>query len=261
MNIWQAVIMGLVQGFTEFLPVSSSGHLVIARNVLGITAEPLLFEIILHVGTLVAVCIVFWKELWNMIRHPFSKPVLMLVIATIPAVLAALFLSDFIETAFGGQYLAIGFLFTAVFLVAAESLKPKSVHGMRDMNAKDAVSMGVMQAIALIPGISRSGSTIVGGLLAGLKRESATRFAFLMSVPAILGSLVFKIKDFAELGSSETSVFTLIIGALVAALSGYFAIRFMLRLVSRKKLYGFAIYVAILGAFILLDQTVFHLFF
>lgn len=261
MNIFQAMIMGLVQGLTEFLPVSSSGHLVLARTLMRLPdTDPLVFEIIVHVGTLIAVLVVFRRDVWNMIKHPFSKPTLMLVVATIPAVLAALFLDDFIEETFGGSYLGIGFLLTAIILTVSELVRPKRQKKLADMTYGDATVMGVMQAVALFPGISRSGSTISGGLFCGVNRPLATRFAFLMSIPAILGSLVFKFKDLLG-GAESIGIGPMVAGLIMAAVSGYLAIKFMLHLVRKQKLYGFAIYVAILGALVLLDQYVFNIFF
>lgn len=261
MNIIQAALLGLIQGLTEFLPVSSSGHLVLFRNIFGITSDPLVFEILLHVGTLFSVCLLFRKDLWYMIKHPFSKQTLYLIIATIPAVIAALFFDDFIEETFKGATLGFEFLITAAILCVAELVKHKKPRPLDKMKTSDAVSMGVMQAVSILPGISRSGATIVGGMVNGLERVAAARFAFLMSVPAILGSLVFKIKDLLEIGTETAGLGALIAGPLVAALAGIFAIRFMLKQLEKRKLYVFAIYVFIIGALILLDQYVTHLVF
>lgn len=254
MTIFQAIILGLVQGLTEFLPVSSSGHLVVARNIMGVTAEPLLFEIVVHVGTLLAVFVVFRRDIWKMICHPISKPVGYLILASIPAGLAGVLLDNWIESVFGGRYLAIGFLITAVLLTVAEKKQVRRPRKFNQMKPTDALAMGAMQAVALVPGISRSGSTIVGGLFMGLDRKLAARFSFLMSIPVILGSVVFKFKDLLSLGTEGASIAPMIVGALVAAISGYVAIRFFLNLISKKKMYGFAIYVAILAVAVLICQ-------
>ena len=250
-TILQAMVLGLVQGVTEFLPVSSSGHLLFARAVLGTQAEPLLFEIIVHLGTLLAVMLVFWRDIVHMFRHPLGKLVRYLLIATLPAVFATLLFGDFVESAFGGRFLAVGFLLTALLLFASERLEKREARPFSRMRVADALTMGAMQAVALFPGISRSGSTIAGGLFRGLDRKLCARFSFLMSIPAILGSLVFKFKDMMELGGGGTSPWALVLGALCAAVSGFWAIRFLLRIIAHKKLYAFAAYVAAMGVFVL----------
>ena len=254
MTVWQAMILGLVQGVTEFLPVSSSGHLLVVRTLLGTQAEPLLFEIVVHVGTLIAVMLIFWRDIVIMLKHPFGKMARYLVIATIPAIIVALLFGDLVEEAFGGRFLGIGFLVTALLLTLSESKRVHNPRNFSRMKIADPVIIGSMQAIALFPGISRSGSTIVGGLFRGLDRKLCARFSFLMSIPAILGSLVFKFKDLMSLGSDGTSAWALIIGALFAAVSGFLAVRYMIRMISHKKLYGFAIYVGALGVIVIVCQ-------
>ena len=156
-----------------------------------------------------------------MIKHPFSKQTLFLIIATVPAVFAALLFDDFIEQSFQGTLLGFGFLATAAILCAAELFRSKDPRPLEKMKTSDSVAMGLMQAVAILPGISRSGSTIVGGMVNGLERVSAARFAFLMSVPAILGSLVFKFKDLVEVGTQSVGWSTLIVGTVVAAAAGH----------------------------------------
>lgn len=249
------MILGIVQGITEFLPVSSSGHLSVVRTLLGTQAEPLLFEIVVHIGTLIAVALLFWRDIAGMFKHPLGKMVRYLVIATIPAVVFTLLFNNFIEESFEGRFLGIGFLLTAALLTLSERKTTRNPRRFSQMRPLDALAMGGMQAVAILPGVSRSGSTIVGGLFRGLDRKLCARFSFLMSIPAILGSLVFKLKDLIEIGSnSDTSVWTLIVGALCAAVFGFISIRFMMQLISRKRLYGFAIYVGVLGLFVLVCQ-------
>ena len=259
MTLLQSILLGIVQGATEFLPVSSSGHLVLFQNILGITNEAgvsamLAYTILLHVGTLFAVCFVFRKDLLNILKKPFSKLTGFLVIATLPAVLAALF-GDTIENMFGGGFLGFEFLFTAILLVACELVAARGNAAekkrFKEMKWHDALTMGFMQLVAVLPGVSRSGSTIAGGLFSNLTRTTATRFAFLMSIPAILGSLVFDIKKIGNLESAGISWAAIILGIVFAAVSGFLAIRFMLKLVQKRKLYGFAAYTAILGAVLL----------
>ena len=163
------MLLGLVQGLCEFLPVSSSGHLVLFQTILGIDDPGILLDTLLHVGTLIAIFVVFWRDIWGMICRPLSKPVYMLVIATIPAVVATLLLGDFFEIAFTGRFLGLGFLATSVILM----LTGRKQGHRREMNYMDALVMGLFQAFAILPGVSRSGSTISGGLARGVDREEA----------------------------------------------------------------------------------------
>jgi len=253
--VWQAMILGIVQGITEFLPVSSSGHLSLFRALLGTQAEPLLFEIVVHIGTLIAVLLLFYRDIIQMFKHPLGKMVRYLVIATIPAVIVTLLFDNFIEESFHGRFLGIEFLITAALLALSERKVVRNPRRFAQMHPMDALVMGGMQAIAILPGVSRSGSTIVGGLFRGLDRKLCAKFSFLMSIPAILGSLVFKLKDLVEIGNNgDISAFALIMGALCAAIFGFLSIRFMMQLISQKKLYGFAIYVGVLGLVVLVCQ-------
>jgi len=254
MGILQSIVLGIVQGLTEFLPVSSSGHLVLLQNIFGISEPQLFFDTMLHLGTLVAVVIVMWKDIVDIFKNLFSKMTLYLIVATIPAVVATLVFEDIFEGAFSGAYLGYGFLLTACVLTLSEKLSDR-VSRKREINMGSTVTMGVMQAVAIFPGVSRAGSTIAGGLVSGIGRRQAASFSFLMSIPAILGSVVLQgVKIFSESAISSVELMPTIIGAVCAAVSGYFAIRFMLALISKKRLYGFALYVAALGILVLLDQ-------
>lgn len=255
MSILEAIVLGIVQGLTEFLPVSSSGHLVLLHNVFGVSTPQLFFDVMLHVGTLVAVVAVMWKNIVDIFKDFFSKTTLYLVIATIPAVLAAVVFRDFFEGTFSGIYLGYGFLFTAVILTACE-LVASRIDKKRDMGAGSAAAMGLMQAIAIFPGISRSGSTIAGGLFCGVDRRKAAGFSFLMSIPVILGSVVLEGADALSGAGAPIEWAPTIVGTVCAAVSGFLAVRFMLALIVRKRLYGFAVYVAALGVFVLLDRYV-----
>ena len=258
MNLWQAILLGLVQGLCEFLPVSSSGHLVLFQAILGVDDPGILLDTLLHVGTLIAIFVAFWKDIWAMLRRPLSKPVYLLVVATIPAVIATLLLGDFFETAFTGEYLGLGFLLTSVILF----ISGRRQGHRREISYADAAVMGCFQAVAILPGVSRSGSTISGGRFRGVEREQAARFSFLMSIPAILGSVVLQVKDLVTVGI-ETSLTPgpVIVGMIVAALSSLAAIKFMLYIVRRTNLKWFALYTLVLGALVCLDQWVFHLVF
>lgn len=260
MTIWIALLLGLVQGLTEFLPISSSGHLVLLNNLFGIQEGTLFFTIMLHIGTLIAVFAVYYKELWDMIRHPFQKKTGMLLIALIPTVLAALFFKDFIEDAFGGKYLGFGFLLTALILWFAQRVKTghKTIQKMR---VGDALLIGVMQSVAILPAVSRSGSTIAGALYCRMDREDAADFSFLLSVPSILGSLVFEVPTLLESGVGDLNWGIVLAGVAMSAITGYLAVRLMLRMIKNRQLTPFIYYVAVLGILVLFDQFVTNWFF
>ena len=262
MNILQAAALGLVQGLAEFLPISSSGHLILARAVMGIsdaqaaTGPYMMLDVLLHAGTLLAVLIVFWKDWWAILKNPFrSKTLLLLIIASLPALVTVVLLGDLVDSFFTGWFLGVSFLITAVFMLIAETVSRHRARWEEKPGFKHAVCMGLMQVVALLPGVSRSGSTLMGGVTSGLNRKSAAKFSFMMSAPAILGSLIFEGKDAIEMGyMKELALVPTLVGVVVAAVSGYLAIRFMLRLINRVSLNWFALYVALLGLAILLLQ-------
>lgn len=264
MTILQAAILGLVQGLAEFLPVSSSGHLLLARMIMGISDEAtqtgayIMLDVLLHAGTLLAVIIVFWKDWWAILKNPFrSRTLLLLFIASLPALIVVVLLNDIVEQFFTGWFLGVSFLVTAVFLLIAEWISSRQTRRTDKPDFRHAITMGTMQAIALLPGVSRSGSTLTGGLLSGLDRKAGAKFAFMMSAPAIVGSLLFEAKDAIELGYlAQLELVPTLVGMAVAAISGYLAIRFMLRLINRVSLNWFALYVALLGLIILTLQLI-----
>lgn len=263
LNIFHAVILGVVQGLAEFLPVSSSGHLIIFQTLFGITEPTLTFDIVLHLGTLVAVFIVYRREIWGLIKNPFQKMTLLIIVATIPAVAFTLLFGDFIDSLFNTTtYLAFGFFITGLFLLYADNVKVGR-RTEKEMGLLDALIIGCMQGIAIAPAISRSGSTITGALSRRLNREAAARFSFLMSIPAILGAAVLQMKDLVtgDVPLESLSIMPMALGFITAAISGYLAISFMIELIKRCKLKYFSYYVFLLGAFILADQLLIHKFF
>lgn len=264
-EILQAFILGLVQGLTEFLPVSSSGHLILFKKLFGLDAETfgLNFDIAVHVATLIAVFIVFRKIIWNLIRHPFQKTVLWLILATIPAALVGVFFDDRIEAiSQSGGFLGLCFLFTAGVLLFSEWVaKRKQANlAMEDLTWWKAGAIGLAQGVAVMPGISRSGSTLSAGLLTGLGKSSAISFSFLMSIPVIGGSLLLGVKDTLE-NPESFNIGVILAGMLAAAVSGYIAVRFMLNFFRKKGMKVFAIYLIILGVLVLVDQLFFQQFF
>lgn len=262
MKFLQSIVLGLVQGLTEFLPVSSSGHLIVFKKLFGIDQEQfgLTFDIALHFATLIAVFVVFWPDILAILKKPVQKLTGLLIVATIPAVLVGLFLDDYIESiSQSGGFLGIAFLVTAALLFFSQRAG-KRVKSIEMMSYADAAVIGITQGVAVMPGISRSGSTTSAGLFMGLEKESSLRFAFLMSIPVILGSAVLGVKDIlSEPAAIEWG--PVIAGMVAAGVSGYFAIRFMLNFFKKRSLNVFAVYVAVLGIFILVDQLFFQKFF
>ena len=265
MDAIQAAILGLVQGLGEFLPISSSGHLMLGRMVLGISVDQSsgvyhMLDILLHVATLIPVLIVFWKDWWAILRNPFkSKTLLLLFIASLPTLVVKVLFDDFIDGAETGWFLGVSFLLTAVFLLVAEHVSARMKARTEQPTIPQAIAMGCMQGVALLPGVSRSGSTLAGGLLCGLERKSAAKFSFMMSAPAIVAALLLEGYDAYKADVFEgvdmgSFVLPAIVGMIVAGVVGYIAIRFMLSLISRVSLNWFALYVAILGLIFLTLQ-------
>ena len=263
------MILGLIQGLGEFLPISSSGHLLLARFFLGIQnssadmqASLKVFDILLHVGTLVPVIIVFWKDWMNMLFHPVkNRTLLYLIIASLPTLVVYLAAKKLFPSVNGfsvfdsGWFLGAAFLITALFLLVCDILSSRPRKKSKNMNVIAAIVMGFFQGVGLIPGVSRSGSTILGGVFAELDKKKAARFSFMMSAPAILGSLLMEGKDALEAGYfSSVAIFPTVVGIIAAAVSGFLAIRFMLRIISNISLSWFALYLALIGIAYLLAQ-------
>ncbi len=263
LNPFQAIILGLTQGLAEFLPISSSGHLLLVQKIFNLPSTGLLLEVLLHAGTLLAVLVVYFKLFWNMVRHPVRSLLPELVVATIPAVIATLAFGDFFDAAFEGNFLGFSFLITTAVLLASDFLSGRVVTHDR-LTWRDTIAMGIMQAFAILPGVSRSGSTIAAGVSSGLKRKKAADFSFMMSAPAILGSLVMSLKDLVSgenVAPADVNWATTILAVVVAAVSGFLTIKFMLRIIRRCPLRYFAIYTAILGVYVLIDQYFLHILF
>jgi undecaprenyl-diphosphatase len=265
MTIGEALILGAVQGITEFLPVSSSGHLVLLQQIFKISGPILLFDTMVHVGTLAAVFAVLWKDIWGILRRPIQVLTGFLILGTVPTVIVALVMKDAIEDAFhSAAYLGFAFLFTALVLLICEFLARRSdrLRPGGSMSWLDALIVGVFQAAAIIPGVSRSGMTLSGALSRKLDRNFAAHFSFLLSIPAILGALVLQVKDIAAGESTGgIGVAPIIAGTAAAAVIGFFAVKLMLKIVRERSLRGFAVYVAILGVLVLIDQHLSRFFF
>ncbi len=262
MSILEAIFLGILQGLTEFLPVSSSGHLLLFQNILGLGETPLFFSIMLHIGTLIAVFAVFRKDIMNLIRHPFSKVTKMLVLATIPTVVFALLFKFLLGGAFEGEYLGFGFMVTGILLYCMDFF-PEGTRELEQITPADALIMGTAQGFGTLPGISRSGSTIAGGSVTGLTRNALARFSFLMSIPAIIGALLLDVKkvDFSAIANGEMGIswLSIIVGMLFAAAVGYVAVKWLLKLITTKSLRPFAYYTFILGFLCVVDKYITHI--
>jgi undecaprenyl-diphosphatase len=251
MTILQAIVLGFIQGITEFLPVSSSGHLILVPEFLNWPLQDLAFDIVVHLGTLVAVLFVLRRDIKKLIKAFFSnKPcperslAWMLIISTIPVLLVAYFASDLIETTLRTPVVvAVSLLFWAIVLGVADviSRRIKSVKNIKDIKWWQAIIIGLAQVMALIPGTSRSGITITAGLFTGINRKTAARWSFLLSVPAIAAAGAKSLLDLSS-GSVTIEFAPLFVGFVVAAISGAFAIKFLLALISRMSYWPFVFY-------------------
>ena len=260
------IIQGIIQGLTEFLPISSSGHLSVAQHFLGIEEAGLLISIVLHLGTLVAVFIAFYKDIWGLIKEFFltfrdiftgrfswnsmndSRRMLFMVIIATLLLVPAYFVKDFFTCMEGdGDIIFEGcaFMFTALLLFLSDACV-KGFKTGEDMKVRDAVAVGLFQCVALFPGVSRSGSTITTGLFCGLTRETAVKFSFILGIPAILGGSVLEIKDALESGT-EFNIPVLLIGFIVAAAVGVLSIKLVSLVTQKNKFKWFGVYVLILG--------------
>ena len=266
MNIWQAIILGIVQGVAEFLPISSSGHLVILHTVFGVDMEDpafFTFDIVVHLGSLLAIVLVFWNDIWALIKKPFSKMTGLLIVGSIPVVVAALLFGNIIETYLRtGVWLAAAFIVTGFLLLFADRFTAGKKEE-RDITYVDALIVGCMQALALPPGISRSGTTITGALSRGINRETAARFSFMLAIIAIAGAGAREgLRVFT--GGTSTATVTaapMIIGFVTSLVVGYFSIKLLLELIKRCKLRYFSYYVWGLAGLILLDLVIVNQFF
>ena len=267
----QAFVLGLVQGLTEFLPVSSSGHLQAVPTLLGWPSGSLAFDVMVHAGTLVAVVVVFRGDLVALARgslalagtHPDEvrtarRLVLLLALATVPAALVGVTLEDAITRAFESTaVVAVGLYVTAFLLVASERVRRRRGGAIdadegapvREVGTREALLVGLAQALAVVPGISRSGATIAAGMFAGLSRRAAARFSFLLSIPIILGTSIAMLPELTTpvAGTLAFDGPRIALGVATATVSGWIAIRVLLRIVERRDLTPFAVYVTLLA--------------
>lgn len=269
MSILRALILGILQGATEFLPVSSSGHLVLVPWLLGWESPGLAFDAVVHWGTALAVVVYYWRDWVAMVRSVLKslrierirrgrvlvdvqvRLAWLIILGAIPAAVLGYFLDDFFERLFDRPGAAAGFLLvTALLLVAGERLG-RSTRDVAEMNWVDALGVGVAQALAIFPGVSRSGATIAVGLTRGLRRELAARYSFLLGTPVILGAGLFKVADLAQAGRLAADWPFLLVGFVISGVVGFGCIHLLLRYVRERRLYPFAAYCAVFGVFCL----------
>lgn len=283
MEILDSVILGILQGITEFLPISSSGHLILGEEWLGLNVEMLKsFDVVVHIGTLLAILVYFWKDIWGMLkaigrlfvgrlklRDPYARLIFFIIIGTIPAVIVGLFFEDLIDSTFrnvksvGAWMMVVGVIFVCGEYAYKRWHKPfmENVDEARDyvqpggyesaevrgMKWWKAIVIGLAQAMALIPGVSRSGSTIVAGLFQGISRSAAARFSFLLGIPAMAGAGLLTALKIPENGGLMVDIWPLIIGGTTAFIFGLLSVAFLMKFLKKNSLIVFAIYLIALG--------------
>jgi undecaprenyl-diphosphatase len=268
MTTIEAIILGIIQGLTEFLPVSSSGHLVLFQQLFGLKEAELFFDVCVHLGTLVAVIVVFHREIQNIIAallrivslarqkktilqqiesDPELKMVLLIIIGSIPTAVLGLMFKSIADQLFSSSFLTgLMLMLTGLLLWLTRRANPNNKGaGIEGFSRTKAFTIGIVQGLAIIPGISRSGSTISIGLLLGIDREVAARYSFLLSIPAIVGAGALSLKD--GLSQTDPAIRLSLLGAAAAALVGYGALKVLLRMVKKGRLYVFAPYCWLVG--------------
>ncbi len=254
MDAWEAIVLGIIQGLTEFLPVSSSGHLELGKAILGdnsVPQESLLFTVVLHFATALSTLVVFRKDVWEILSGLFqfkwnesTRFSLKIVVSMIPAAIAGVFFEEELEALFGGNIVLVGamLIVTAILLFLADKAKFTN----KKVSYSNAFVIGIAQAIAMLPGISRSGATISTSVLLGNDKNKAARFSFLMVVPLIFGK-IFKDILSGELSADTTNIMPLALGFIAAFIAGLAACTWMIALVRKAKLKWFAFYCAVVG--------------
>lgn len=270
MTIFRAFLLGIVQGLTEFIPVSSTAHLLVFSKLLGLPSDDKTFAflIIIQLGTVFALFVFFWKDFWQIteafflgIKHkkPFenlhARMGWLVIVATIPALVAGFFLKDVVQSRFSDPFTQAGIrlLFTAVLLTVAEFFDRRE-RTLESAKWLDALSIGLFQVLAIFPGASRSGSTIAGGMVRGFDRPSAARLAFLMSAPILLAAGAYESVKAIEMPGTHAFLPYLITGFVTAAVVGWLSIKWLLAYISRHSLYIFAIYCAVVGVILLIAR-------
>jgi undecaprenyl-diphosphatase len=263
MNTFQAIFLGLVQGLTEFIPVSSSGHLVILQHFFEIRENQLLFNVVLHIGTLIPIFIIFWDDIRDIIllKKNKRKESYYILIGIIPTAVIGILFEDFFEKLFSNFYsAALMLIITGIILYFAEKInsnkRSEEKKEINDLKFWQPLVVGIAQGGAIIPGISRSGTTIAASLFQGLNRKAAARFSFLMSIPVIGGAGFLEFLDVLESNSLELDLSLLIFGFLAASISGYFALKLLLKVLVENKLRYFSYYCWSVAALVLMINLI-----
>lgn len=291
MTLFHAILLGFIQGAAEFLPISSSGHLAIFQNILNIEEAGMVFDVMLHLGTLLAIFVAFWQDIKKLVvegvfiirdfvmniviffrnigkrnkdvvpyckivNSSYRKFVMLVIVSTIPTAVIGILLKDIVSAASTSLIVTgICLLVTGVLLIISD-VSGKGNKRPRHIKYYEAGIVGVVQGLATLPGISRSGSTITAGLLCGFEKKFAVKYSFIMSIPAVLGAVVLEFKDFTSLSISGTEMLNYCIGTLVAAIVGYICIKTMLVVIRGKKYKYFAYYCFLIGAFSIIWELV-----
>jgi undecaprenyl-diphosphatase len=249
MSFFQAVFLAIVQGLTEFLPISSSGHLVIFQKLFGFEKPPVVFDILVHVGTLGAVFIFFRREILALVTKKGCKLLSLLVIGTLPAAVIGFLLEGKTDWFFNlWSLVGFAFLLTTLILFSTQLVKEKNKK-IKDLKLLDVLIIGVFQALAILPGVSRSGSTISAGVWQGLEKEEAFNFSFYLAIPAILGALILKFDELLRFNPTE--FFQGLVGMIVAGIVGYFSLKTLKDLIRKGKVYLFGFYCLVIGLLVL----------
>jgi undecaprenyl-diphosphatase len=259
MDILQSFLLGIIQGLTEFLPISSSGHLVLGKEILGVEVETgITFEVVVHFGTLCSILVYYRKIIWDLIASGFSflgapsehksdpnvKLIGFILVSMIPAMIVGFTLEDQVESIFSSPLIVSGMLIvTGLMLFSTKFVKDTP----NDVSLTKSFVIGIAQSFAMIPGISRSGSTISTALWLGVKREAAANFSFLMLIPVIAGAMLLEVKELIEIGISDAALINLVIGFLAAFISGYYALKYLIIILKRRGFHYFAYYCWIAG--------------
>lgn len=272
MSVLQGILLGLLQGVAEFLPISSSGHLAVAQNLFGLEEIPLLFDVFLHLATLFAVCLYFWRKIWTLLKTlgrwiarkeatteeiVNRKMIIAIILSTLVTGILGIFTSKFIPE-MSIKITCAGFLITSLLLVISAIIEKKSNENAKSsstspVSKKQSLFIGLMQGIGTLPGISRSGSTIAGALLCGVDRKVAGEYSFIISIPAILGAFILELKDLGEV-SQVVGILPIIAGCLAAFIVGIISLTLLMKMIRKGKLYFFSFYlipIGILGLFFL----------
>ncbi len=255
MAIWVAIVLGLIQGLTEFLPISSSGHLTFFELAFGFSSGSVLYNILLHFSTLLALVIVMRKQIWQIISHPLDKYMRMLLLSSIITSVIGLAIDHFVGAEGNLIIIAVGFIITAFMLFALNMfIKSKKYNPLAPISYKQSIAVGIMQGIAVLPGLSRSGSTLCVGVFAGAGQKQSAEFSFLLSIPIIIFGTVYEIYKGSKYGFefSSSDILPMIIGCIVAFVSALLTLKLMLKLVSKNKWLWFAAYLLIAAIIILI---------